>query len=160
MQDSQFEQKLLEAYSGTIQQDGPTGADRERLEKINRLFSRYPPPEGPGAHLLVVEKGEKPVWHSVSQDTFVIGRGSGSDLVIRDSWVSLRHCEIQSDEEDWRIVDCDATNGLSVNRIKTKSAFLHVGDIIKLGTTKLVFSYSRPNHKSKSKSGSKSASSE
>ena len=75
----------------------------------------------------------------VSHDAFTIGSGSHNDLVIEDSTVSKRHCEITVDQNGYLIRDLDSTNGTLVQGVRVSSAHLAPGSEIQLGKTRIVF---------------------
>jgi transcriptional regulator with GAF, ATPase, and Fis domain len=75
----------------------------------------------------------------VNRDSFTIGSGSHNDLVIEDSTVSKRHCEIVVDQTGYQIRDLDSTNGTLVQGVRVSSAHLAPGSEIQLGKTRIVF---------------------
>ncbi len=89
--------------------------------------------------LLVVSGPLKGREFLVSSDTFTIGSGRSSDLMVEDSTVSRRHCEIQLIPDGYSIRDLGSTNGTYVQGVRIKSAFLDEGTEFQLGGTRLVF---------------------
>jgi transcriptional regulator with GAF, ATPase, and Fis domain len=75
----------------------------------------------------------------VNRDSFTIGSGSHNDLLIADSTVSKRHCEIVVDQHGYLIRDLDSTNGTLVQGVRVSSAHLAPGSEIQLGKTRIVF---------------------
>jgi len=75
----------------------------------------------------------------VNSDTFTIGSGRSSDLMIEDSTVSRRHCEIELVPDGYSIRDLGSTNGTYVQGVRIKSAFLDEGTEFQLGSSRLVF---------------------
>jgi len=75
----------------------------------------------------------------VNKDLFTIGSGDRNDLVVADSTVSRRHCEIAVDQNGYFIRDLESTNGTRVQGIRVSSAHLAPGAEIQLGKTRLVF---------------------
>ena len=75
----------------------------------------------------------------VNRDTFTIGSGSHNDLVIDDSTVSKRHCEIIIEESGYQIRDLNSTNGTLVQGVRVSSAHLAPGSEIQLGKSRIVF---------------------
>lgn len=68
-----------------------------------------------------------------------VGRSSGNDIVITDSYVGRTHCEfIQDDSGNYWVVDLNSKNGTFVNGVrrsgKTK---LNSNDIVRIGNTPL-----------------------
>jgi transcriptional regulator with GAF, ATPase, and Fis domain len=64
---------------------------------------------------------------------------SDLDLVLEDSAVSRRHCEIQLTPDGYVIRDLGSTNGTLVQGVKVTEAFLDQGTDFQLGKTKFVF---------------------
>jgi len=89
--------------------------------------------------LLVVSGPLKGREFQVNSDTFTIGSGRSSDLMLEDSTVSRRHCEIQLIPDGYSIRDLGSTNGTYVQGVRIKSAFLDEGTEFQLGGTRLVF---------------------
>jgi len=75
----------------------------------------------------------------LNRDTFTIGSGNHNDLLIADSTVSKRHCEIVVDQSGYLIRDLDSTNGTFVQGVRVSSAHLAPGSEIQLGKTRIVF---------------------
>jgi transcriptional regulator with GAF, ATPase, and Fis domain len=75
----------------------------------------------------------------VDRDIFTLGSGKHNDLVIEDSTISKRHCEISIDPEGYLIRDLESTNGTIVQGVKVSSAYLTPGTEVQLGKTRLVF---------------------
>ncbi len=75
----------------------------------------------------------------VNRDSFTIGSGSHNDLLIADSTVSKRHCEIVVDQNGYLIRDLDSTNGTLVQGVRVSSAHLAPGSEIQLGKSRIVF---------------------
>jgi transcriptional regulator with GAF, ATPase, and Fis domain len=75
----------------------------------------------------------------VNRDTFTIGSSDHNDLIIKDSTISKRHCEIAVDQSGYQIRDLDSTNGTFVQGVRIASAHLAPGSEIQLGKTRIVF---------------------
>ena len=75
----------------------------------------------------------------VDRNTFTIGSGSQNDLVIRDSTVSRRHCEIRIMPDAAVLRDLGSTNGTIIQGTRVTEAFLDQGTEFQLGNTKIVF---------------------
>lgn len=75
----------------------------------------------------------------VGKNTFLIGADPNNDLVLDDSTVSRRHCEIQVRPEGTLIRDLGSTNGTIVQGVKVTEAFLSQGTEFQLGNTRFVF---------------------
>ena len=75
----------------------------------------------------------------LNSDTFTIGSGPHNDLMIDDSTVSKRHCEIIIEESGYQIRDLNSTNGTLVQGVRVSSAHLAPGSEIQLGKSRIVF---------------------
>jgi len=75
----------------------------------------------------------------IDKERFSIGSGTNNDLVVQDSTVSRRHCEIQLLPEGHVIRDMGSTNGTVVQGLRVAEAFLNRGSEIQLGQTRLIF---------------------
>jgi DNA-binding NtrC family response regulator len=75
----------------------------------------------------------------VNSNTFTIGSGSQNDLIIRDSTVSRRHCEIRIMPDSAVLRDLGSTNGTIIQGTRVTEAFLDQGTEFQLGNTKIVF---------------------
>ncbi len=75
----------------------------------------------------------------ITKESFTIGSGKQNDLIIEDSTVSKRHCEISAEENGYRITDLDSTNGTYVQGLRITSVFLNPGSEFKIGKTHIVF---------------------
>ncbi|MEM9695081.1 MAG: FHA domain-containing protein [Myxococcota bacterium] len=64
-----------------------------------------------------------------------IGRDASIEVTLDDSGVSRRHAEVAVDERGHAVLtDLESTNGTYVNGARTKSAALHEGDQIFIGS--------------------------
>ena len=75
----------------------------------------------------------------LNRDTFTIGSGVHNDLVVQDTTVSRRHCEILIDSAGYQIRDLESTNGTQVQGVHVTSARLAPGAEIQIGKTRIVF---------------------
>ncbi len=75
----------------------------------------------------------------INKEEFSIGSGSQNDLVLTDSTISKRHCEISVTENGYQIRDLGSTNGTFVQGIRIASAFLNPGAEFQIGKTHIIF---------------------
>jgi hypothetical protein len=68
-----------------------------------------------------------------------IGCGPGNDIVLTDTGVSRKHVGIRKVDGGYELADFGSTNGVFVNGEKIPRKRLTVGDIIRVGTTEIVF---------------------
>ena len=71
--------------------------------------------------------------------SYSIGRSSTNDLAIKNRNVSRRHCASEHDGDFFWLIDAGSANGTRVNGAKVQRYLLFDGDVIQLGSTKLVF---------------------
>ncbi|MEO8360222.1 MAG: FHA domain-containing protein [Vicinamibacteria bacterium] len=84
---------------------------------------------------LIPEAGGEPI--AVEHDRAFIGRDPASEIHLRDASVSRRHAEIQKNDDEWVIVDCNSGNGVVVDGIRTSRCVLLPGQRLQLGTVRL-----------------------
>lgn len=89
--------------------------------------------------LLAVSGPLKAQEFVINRDTFTIGSGRSNDLMLDDSTISRRHCEIQLSPSGYTIRDLGSTNGTYVQGVRIKVAFLDEGAEFQLGSSRLVF---------------------
>jgi DNA-binding NtrC family response regulator len=99
--------------------DVPTSVRRFRLTTL----------EGP-------KKGE--AWESTS-DRCAIGSHGLNDLIFEEETVSRFHCEIQVAAEGVLVKDLDSVNGVILDGVQVKEAFLRGGSVLRLGRVVLRF---------------------
>lgn len=68
-----------------------------------------------------------------------LGALAENDVAIPAPSVSRVHAEIRREDDEWRIVDLDSTNGTHVNDALVTSSPLRPGDRIRLGEVELIF---------------------
>jgi two-component system cell cycle response regulator len=94
------------------------------------------------AHLIVLAGESLGQMFRVDGSEIVIGRAAGAAIRLQDDGVSRRHARIVQAGAELRIEDLDSANGTLVNGHPIRSAVLHDGDKIQMGsTTILKFSY-------------------
>lgn len=68
-----------------------------------------------------------------------IGSAPGSSILLTDGGVSRKHCGIRVVEGGYELADMGSTNGVYVNGEKVAKKTLQLGDVIRIGTTEIVF---------------------
>lgn len=71
------------------------------------------------------------------QSRVAAGREINNDIVVPEKENSRFHCLFECDEQGWRIVDLESTNGTFLNGISIKKAALKNGDVVVVGSTRL-----------------------
>jgi len=72
-------------------------------------------------------------------DEIKIGRSSDNGLPIDDTRVSRYHARVVAQGDAYLLEDLDSTNGTRVNEKPVTRKILQTGDVIGVGTTKLLF---------------------
>lgn len=84
--------------------------------------------------------------------TLSFGRGEDNDIVIPSKFVSKHHGTFVKQDNTWRIIDNDSTNGLMINGTRVKEQFLSSGLKVYIGPQdyleKIVFVFSVTNEES------------
>jgi DNA-binding NtrC family response regulator len=69
--------------------------------------------------------------------SLIIGHDASCELVLDDDTLSARHCEIFHDGKAWVLRDLDSTNGVHVDGVRVREAYLHAGARLQLGELEL-----------------------
>ena len=89
--------------------------------------------------LLDAEGQVQQTW-SLATRELTLGSYSGADLQLSDPSVSRQHALIQVDELGHRVTDLDSKNGLWVNGVRVRDAYLNEGALLRLGRVQLRYS--------------------
>ena len=65
--------------------------------------------------------------------TWLVGRSSACDVVLRDPLISRRHALVSVRGGRVSIRDLGSTNGVAVNGVRVATARLHPGDLVSFG---------------------------
>lgn len=104
-----------------------------------------PPVQDAGFHLLIATSDGRELSYPITRSEVIIGRGSQSDLVVRDRMVSRRHCLLRREESSrFFLEDLDSTFGTFVNGERIAEIRLRPGDRIAIGETRMVLLASEP----------------
>ena len=69
-----------------------------------------------------------------------VGASPNCTIVIKgDKYLSSHHADVELTEDGFRVRDRDSTNGTFINNIRIKTEIVLDGDIVRFGTTPLVF---------------------
>ena len=68
-----------------------------------------------------------------------IGRDPSNDLVLPDAMVSRRHAVIECRGSQYYLRDCNSSNGSVVNGDRVEEKSLRDGDLVAIGTARLLF---------------------
>ncbi len=68
----------------------------------------------------------------------IIGRDKDSDLVLSDPGISRHHARVGASDGAWVLHDLQSTNGTFVNGTRVAQARIGKGDVVTLGSTRLI----------------------
>jgi len=73
------------------------------------------------------------------RDVTTIGSAPDNTVPLTDTGVSRKHVGIKKNDVGYELADLGSTNGVYVNGEKVARRKLEVGDVIRVGTTEMVF---------------------
>ena len=76
---------------------------------------------------------------NLDRDVTTIGSVAGNTVLLTDTGVSRKHIGIKRVDGGFELADLGSTNGVYVNGEKVARRKLEVGDVIRVGTTEIVF---------------------
>lgn len=91
-----------------------------------------PPAPPPPAYLTIQSTGQPPYDVKLERDSFIIGRGTQSDIVLPQP-ASRQHGRLERRENTWFYRDLGSTNGTLLNEQRVEETALHDGDILRVG---------------------------
>ena len=68
-----------------------------------------------------------------------IGRDPTNQVFINEQWISRKHCAIETEGDQFKIVDLDSHNGTFVNDVPIKDRALEHGDRIQIADSNFIF---------------------
>jgi pSer/pThr/pTyr-binding forkhead associated (FHA) protein len=78
--------------------------------------------------------------YDFKQESIIVGREDGADVVIDNPSVSRRHAEIRLGDDGWEVVDLGSSNGTYIRGAKiARAERLGLGDEIGFGKFSIVF---------------------
>lgn len=83
--------------------------------------------------------GGRPTSIELSRNVQTIGRSASNDIVLPDPSVSKHHAQVVQEEDGWRLMDLESTNGTFVNGERVEAQRLAPGDTVLLGVYTFVF---------------------
>jgi hypothetical protein len=75
----------------------------------------------------------------LDRDVTTIGSTAGNTVLLTDTGVSRKHIGIKKVDDGYELADLGSTNGVYVNGEKVARRKLAVGDVIRVGTTEMVY---------------------
>ncbi len=73
----------------------------------------------------------------IPDEPVIVGRGDTCDLILADTQISKRHCELRIDDDEVVLRDLGSTNGTFVNGNRVHHCSLRAGDVVTLGECRL-----------------------
>lgn len=89
--------------------------------------------------MLVISGPDKGRSIRLDRDSIIIGNFETCDLVLRDDFVSRKHCEIKRLKDGHQLTDLDSRNGTFVNGLQVKQALLKPGAMLRVGNCDLLY---------------------
>ena len=109
-------------------------------EPANHAADRKQPRGSPMPKLTLLLGRRTMQVYDFKQESIVIGRDDGADVLIDNPSVSRRHAEIRLGEDGWEVEDLGSSNGTFVSGTKIKGAHsLGLGDEVGFGKFSIVF---------------------
>ncbi len=75
----------------------------------------------------------------VTQDVVTLGKSRQCDVVLPDESVSRAHAEIRRQDDAYRVMDQQSTNGMFIGGVRVTDGFLKPGDVLALGKVQIRF---------------------
>jgi hypothetical protein len=95
-------------------------------------------PGGPYV-LELLDSGEVSQEFPLEKETVQVGRTGDNDIVLPDPNVSRVHARLNRRGDSFFVIDLGSTNGVWVNEHRVSETELTANDVIRLGSTRLVF---------------------
>jgi hypothetical protein len=109
----------------------PVGAQEEELVGATRILSRP---------RLVLLDGDQPgESFFLGPQPVTIGRGAGSEIQLLEEAISRRHAEVKPGIDGFVLRDLGSENGTFVNGGRVDEHLLAEGDVVQVGSRRLVF---------------------
>jgi pSer/pThr/pTyr-binding forkhead associated (FHA) protein len=89
-------------------------------------------------NLKITDQGRE-YTYQIEGDSVTIGRAPSNTVEIHDAKASKEHCRIERVGNRWKVVDLESKNGTRVNGAFRNKSWLHHGDTIEIGATKVRF---------------------
>lgn len=120
-----------------VAMEGELPTDRDAPHTRDGILRRGRP-GGPGV-LELMDSGEVSPVFTVDREAIQLGRIADNDIVLPDPNVSRVHARVWRRDDSFFITDLDSTNGSWVNEKRVSEAELADNDVLRLGSTRLIF---------------------
>ena len=91
----------------------------------------------PRVTITVPEQNSQPYRFQLDTELVTLGRGSGNDIAIESSSVSVHHAEMRRVKGGYELCDCGSTNGIKLDDVRHQTIPLHHGIIVNIGDVPL-----------------------
>jgi hypothetical protein len=99
---------------------------------------RHAKPTGPPV-LELLDSGEVSPHFTIESGSIQVGRVADNDIVLPDPNVSRVHARVWHRDDAYFVTDLSSTNGTWVNEERISEAELKDDDVIRFGSTRLIF---------------------
>ena len=93
---------------------------------------------------LVLSFEPRQILVEIMRPTIVVGRHSDADMRLAFPDVSRHHCRLIFGNGQWRVYDLKSTNGVYVNHARTGEATLYAGDLLYIGSVRILVKSATP----------------
>jgi FhaA, N-terminal domain/FHA domain len=118
----------------SLEGEVPTGHGADQP----RQGGRRAKPSGPPV-LELLDSGEVSPIFAIEKESIRLGRVADNDIVLPDPNVSRVHARVWRRDDSFFVTDLSSTNGTWVNEERISEAELKDEDVIRLGSTRLIF---------------------
>ena len=123
-------------FSIKTRMEGDLPQAHEEVETDDGILRRSR--AGPAA-LDLLDSGELSPAFPLDKESVQIGRIADNDIVLPDPNVSRVHARVEKRDGAYQITYLESTNGTWVNERRVSSVKLKENDVIRLGSTRLIF---------------------
>ncbi len=120
-----------------VAMEGELPAGGEPVQTREGILKRAPR-SGP-ATLELMDSGDASPVFAVDKESIQLGRIGDNEIVLPDPNVSRVHARVGRHGDSYFITDLDSTNGTWVNEKRVSEVELADNDVIRVGSTRLIF---------------------
>ena len=77
----------------------------------------------------------------LQRNIVTVGKDPQADFVLQDQTISRKHFQLRLEGNRYVITDLDSLNGTLINNKLIRQAYLQDNDVIRIGSTILVYKY-------------------
>ena len=83
---------------------------------------------------------------NMATGTFILGRSSKCDLVVKDDTVSRRHAEITVTQNAFDVRDLESRNGIFIDNDRVLTGSIRIGQQVKFGSVAFLLTLAEEGH--------------